>query len=225
MVPSRRRLGALRSERTLGEDGLVEKGVSVKRFGTDIFAMKRPPSESSDLSGAALLDELVHRHAREIQLFLYKICGDHHDAEELAQDVFVKAYRHLDGLRELAAARRWLFTIAVNHVNDWLRSRRRRAWRSVAELFEMDHAASGGKPAAEASAKELERCLADAVAKLPDRQRSVVLLHAARGFSHEDVGLSLGISSEAAKVNLFHAREKLRRVVDRYYVSHEREDS
>ena len=64
--------------------------------------------------------------------------------------------------------------------------------------------------------------VAEAVARLPERQRSVVLLHAARGFTHDDVGQSLGISPEAAKVNLFHAREKLRRVVDRYYARGER---
>jgi RNA polymerase sigma-70 factor, ECF subfamily len=184
--------------------------------------MTSPFADPNRLTGAALLDELVHRHAREIQLFLFKVSGNHHDAEELAQDVFVKAFRNLDSLRDPKAARRWLFSIAVNHVNDWMRSRRRSRWRSMRELFDFELISNQEKPSSELSAQELGRCIAEAVAALPERQRSVVLLHAARGFAHEDVGQALGISADAAKVNLFHAREKLRRVVDRYYAQDER---
>ncbi|MEZ6195825.1 MAG: RNA polymerase sigma factor [Planctomycetota bacterium] len=168
--------------------------------------------------GAALLDELVRRHAREIQLFLHKLCGDHHHAEELAQDVFVKAFRNLDSLRDLGSARRWLFAIAVNHFNDWLRPRRRRLVRPVAEIGDFDLAGpASDRPGSELAARELGRAIAEGIFRLPDRQRRVVLLFSAKGFGYAEIGDALGITPEAAKVNLFHAREKLRKIADRYF--------
>ncbi len=166
---------------------------------------------------AALFDRLVLRHSREIHLFLHKLCGNHHDAEELAQDVFVKAYRKLDRLREEAASRRWLYTIAINHFNDWLkpqsRARRRRSLSLDENTAVVD---PRERPVDELMAGELSGWLRDAVAELPDRQRSVLLMFSATGFDYGEIGAALGISSDAVKMSLFHAREKLRVGVERF---------
>lgn len=157
-----------------------------------------------------LFESLVERHAGEVQSYLLRLCGNRHDAEELAQDVFVKAFRKLDTLREIGAARRWLFTIAVNHFNDWISSRAAHRTKG----FEDDDegvADPGPDPRDVLAADELRAVLADGAAELPERQRTVLFLFCARGFDYSDIGEALGISADAVKMSLFHAREKLRR--------------
>lgn len=167
--------------------------------------------------GVRLFDDLVRDHAREIQLFLYKLCGNHHDAEELAQDVFIKAYRKLDTLREPAATRRWLYTIAVNHFNDWVKPRRRSALRAVGDIEDYDLSGSrNDQPAKQAAAIEFSAWLNESILALPDRQRTVLLLFSAKGFDYADIADSLGISADAVKMSLFHAREKLKSRVARF---------
>ncbi|MEE9392959.1 MAG: RNA polymerase sigma factor [Planctomycetota bacterium] len=162
------------------------------------------------------LDALINLHAREIQLFLYKLCGDHHDAEELAQDVFVKAFRRLESLREPAAARRWLYAIAVNHFNDWLKPQRRRFLRAQSSLESRDVAAAiSEKPVKETLARELSDTLMSCVQDLPNRQRVVLLMYSAKGFGYAEIGEALGITADAVKMSLFYAREKLRGQIEK----------
>ncbi|MFT7618933.1 MAG: RNA polymerase sigma-70 factor (ECF subfamily) [Planctomycetota bacterium] len=162
-------------------------------------------------------DELLERHSREIQVFLYKLCGNHHDAEELAQDVFVKAFRKLSTLREAGATRRWLYTIAVNHFNDWIKPKRRAILRTVLEIEEQ--IIEDGKkeqPQEAALSHELSEWLREATMQLPERQRTVLLLFSATGFDYQEIASTLNISTDAVKMSLFHARERLRIQVDRY---------
>ncbi len=165
-------------------------------------------------------DLLVNLHAREIRRFLERLCGNHHDAEELAQDVFVKAYRALDSLRDPQAARRWLYRIAARHFNDWLRPAGRRRARSMAELpIDGPQARDEDRPGPRLMADELQERIQAWTRELPERQRTVLLMHAMAGFDYAEIAHALGISPEAVKVNLFHAREKLRRKVERFMES------
>jgi RNA polymerase sigma-70 factor, ECF subfamily len=172
------------------------------------------------MDAATSFEALVRTYAPEIESFLRRLCGNRHDAEELAQDVFVKAYRKIDTLREAAAARRWLFTIAVNRFNDWVTPRKRRAMAAAESIDETAPPRSPERsPAEHVAADELSRWLTDAVARLPERQRSVVLLFMARGFDYGEIAGALGISSDAVKMSLFHAREKLRGRMERFFES------
>ncbi|MCA9322623.1 MAG: sigma-70 family RNA polymerase sigma factor [Planctomycetes bacterium] len=177
---------------------------------------KDPVTGDPELARVRLFDELIERHGREIRLFLQRLCGNHHDAEELTQDVFVKAFRRLDGLRESAAARRWLYTIAVNHFNDWIKPLRRTALRPLGDMIEEDaRFASTERPSAQAMADEFSRSLGGWILALPDRQRTVLLLHSTKGFDYLQIGEALGITVDAVKMSLFHAREKLRKKAER----------
>ena len=181
------------------------------------LAPEGDPARTTTDTGIRLFEDLVQNHAREIQLFLYKLCGNHHDAEELAPDVFIKAYRKIDTLREPAATRRWLYTIAVNHFNDWIKPRRRTAMRAIGDIDDYD--LSGPRqdqPAKQAAAIEFSAWLNECILGLPDRQRTVLLLFSAKGFDYGDIADSLGISADAVKMSLFHAREKLKRRVAKF---------
>ena len=185
------------------------------------MAMRLAPvgerAENLPESGVRVFEDLVRDHAREIQLFLRKLCGNHHDAEELAQDVFIKAYRKLDTLREPAATRRWLYTIAVNHFNDWIKPRRRAAMRAIGDIDDFDLSnPKSVQPAKQAAAVEFSAWLDESILALPDRQRTVLLLFSAKGFDYADIADALGISPDAVKMSLFHAREKLKKRVARF---------
>ena len=174
------------------------------------------PKASPELEKQALFERLVALHSREICGFLAKLCGNHHDAEELAQDVFVKAHRAIDGLRVPEASRRWLFTIAVDQFQDWIKPKKRRILRAVTDIEASDPAVdAAARPPMQAMASELSGRLESWIAALPDRQRTVLLLHSQRGFDYDQIASILEISVDAVKMSLFHAREKLRSRVER----------
>ena len=182
-----------------------------------LWDSSRLPEQSKEAGRRAAFDALIDRHAREIQSFLHKLCGNHHDAEELAQDVFIKAFRRLDSLREEKASRQWLYAIAVNHFNDWVRPKRRAILRSMVPIEEsLMPAVSLTGPEQRAMNEELSRWLQEAVLRLPERQRTVLLLHSATGFDYQEIAKTLGISTDAVKMSLFHARERLRAKVERF---------
>jgi len=162
-------------------------------------------------------EALVSEYSREIRLFLGKLCGNHHDAEELAQDVFVKAFRKIETLRDPLARRRWLYTIAINHFNDWIRPKKRRMARAVGEIGDYEVAGPRGeRPSRQAMTHELSDMLLENIIRLPERQRVVLLMFSAKGFNYADIAEALGITVDAVKMSLFHAREKLRRSLNRY---------
>ena len=169
-----------------------------------------PAEFAGESNRARRFEMLVRRHSREIRLFLQKLCGRPEDAEELAQDVFVKAYRKLDSLRDDRAARRWLYRIAINRFNDWLKPKRRAAMRTVEGLDLEPLARLETAPEPRMMGRELSHWLDDAIRSLPDRQRTVLVLHVDRGLDYAAISETLGITPDAVKMSLFHAREKLR---------------
>lgn len=173
---------------------------------------REPAADRAAGSRPQSFEEIAARHAREIVLFLRRHTGDHHDAEDLAQDVFVRAWRSFGTLRDAAAARTWLYQIALNRFSDFVRSRRRSAdrLRQVAAPEAEGEAGPGTRPDKATMARELDARLREAILALPARQRDVILLVTARGFGYPEIAAMLGISVDAVKMSLFHAREKLR---------------
>jgi RNA polymerase sigma-70 factor (ECF subfamily) len=151
-----------------------------------------------------LLDEWVPRVYR----FALRLCRDRHAAEDLTQETFLRAWRHRAGLRDVRAARVWLFRIAANL---W-RDQARRGRLPVARAGPLDDTEPGRSEPPERLAEgreELARALA-ALDALPPRQREVLYLSACEGLAAAEVAAVLGISPEAAKASLSLARRRLR---------------
>jgi RNA polymerase sigma-70 factor (ECF subfamily) len=166
---------------------------------------------SREVSLTARFEELIDRHSREIYGYFLRALRNHHDAEELSQDVFVKAFRHLDSLREPGAVRGWLFSIAVRQLLDHLRSRGRSQDGAVHQL--QDEASltdEGVAPERAAMAREMREFLLEEALLLPERQRSVMLMHMTGAMDYEAMAKALKITTTAAKMSLFHGRERLR---------------
>jgi RNA polymerase sigma-70 factor (ECF subfamily) len=143
----------------------------------------------------------------DIHAYLCRLVGDRHQAEDLAQDTFVKAYRALGRLPGDANVRAWLYRIATNTALDCLRRRRLISWLP---LFERDNHPAAQNSFAESSleAVVVQRTLS----RLTPRYRVPLVLYACQGLSTAEIARVLKISQGAVKTRLFRAREKFRRL-------------
>jgi RNA polymerase sigma-70 factor (ECF subfamily) len=140
------------------------------------------------------------------------------EADEAVQDAFVKAYSHLASFREELPFEVWFTRILINGCLDRIKSRNRRErWiapmpessaseRNLAERM----AASGPSPEDQLLARERRQRLANALARLPARQRSVFMLSHYEGCTSREVSAMTGLNESTVRVHLFRAIRKLR---------------
>lgn len=153
-------------------------------------------------------DRLVERYQRDVYRLCYRYVNNHHDANDLAQDVFLKAYRAIGKFRGDSAFSTWLYRIAVNTCLNF-RSLRRLQQEELSE-----HLADGGVGVAERlQSDERSALVRAAVSKLPEKQRATLILKIYHDLTHEEVARVLGASVGTVKANLFHALGNLRKLV------------
>lgn len=151
-------------------------------------------------------DVLVARYQRPIYRLCYRYVNNHEDANDLAQDAFLKAWRAISGFRGESAFSTWLYRIAVNACLNH-RSLKRPLTQELPEVL------VDPRPGAEAEAERGDdaRRIRAAVSRLPDRQRATLILKIYHDLTHEEVAAILGSSVGTVKANLFHALANLRR--------------
>jgi RNA polymerase sigma-70 factor (ECF subfamily) len=155
-------------------------------------------------------DQLVVRHQRQVYLLCHRFTGNHEDASELAQDVFVRAYRALGSFKGQAAFTTWLYRIGVNQCLNRLGKRSARLEPLDEATIEQtrDEPADGAMLRAERAAR-----VRRAIAQLPEKQRATLILRAYHELPHEEIARVLGGSVGAAKTNLHHALKRLRTIL------------
>jgi RNA polymerase sigma-70 factor (ECF subfamily) len=158
--------------------------------------------EGSDDAFAAL----VRIHQRRAYSVVRAIVLSHEDAEDAVQEGFLHAHRALDRFRPDQPFGAWLYRIMANAALDLVR---RRKVRDADEL--PDNIAIPFRDPAEAG--ELRERLQEALTHLTTRQRSVIVLHDVEGFTHGEIGRTLGIPVGTARSDLHHARATLRRLL------------
>jgi RNA polymerase sigma-70 factor (ECF subfamily) len=170
--------------------------------------------------------ELVARHQRRAARIAYHYLRDSAEADEAVQDAFVKAYQHLASFREELPFDVWFTRILINGCLDRIKSRtRRERWLlpmagarrtggadGPADEREMtDRVASAGlSPEQTLLGRERRRQIATALAKLPERQRSVFVLSHVEGRTSREVSALTGLNESTVRVHLFRAIRKLR---------------
>ena len=158
----------------------------------------------------AAFDELVRRTYRDTLQLATRLAGDEHDARDIVQDTYLRAYRGLRRFRGDSRFRTWLFRITVNCAS----SHQSRARRHRHAALTTDDA---GHPPVEAVVADtgaervsLRADLEAALAALAPKLRAVVVLRDVYDLPHDAIAAELGISQAAAKVRLHRARQQLR---------------
>lgn len=162
---------------------------------------------------APAFDALMGRYKRPVLNFIYRMTGDSSEAEDLAQEVFVKTYRQIrEGrLQPTAAFSTWLFKVARNEALDDVRRRKRKPLDRFDDKGEgVDSIAGREKNASdEAISHETEKLVADAVSQLPEDQKSALILSVYQGCSQADIAAILSCSIKAVESRLYRARQYL----------------
>ncbi len=156
-------------------------------------------------------DRLVARHRRSIYQLCYRFVGNHADATDLTQDVFLRAFRALRGFKGEASVATWFYRIAVNLSLNKVTARTPRT-----EPVEDRHLLASAEPDAMSRLLERERArrVRAAIAKLPKTQRATLILRVYQDLSHQEIAEVLSSSVGAVKTNFFHALRNLRRLLE-----------
>jgi len=160
----------------------------------------------------AAFDELVRRHADGLYAVVVRLCADRHEAEEVTQEAFLRAWRGLPAFRGDAQFFTWLYRIGVNEARRRADGRRRRQVIVVSLDEQREHASRDGsvQPVDRAEQADLRGTLDAAIAALPVDQRAALVLRDVEGLSTTQAAAVLGLREAAFKSRLHRARELLR---------------
>ena len=161
-------------------------------------------------------DELVKRYQERIYATIYHMTSNHEDANDLAQDSFIKAYQALGSFKGGSSFYTWLYRIAVNKTINFLKQRKNRTHMSLNDLdFNAEHdpdlmaLISHKTPRRDAGLSELQEKLNAALLKLSEPHRLVVVLHDVQGQSHEEIAKVMDCNIGTVRSRLFYARQQL----------------
>jgi RNA polymerase sigma-70 factor (ECF subfamily) len=165
---------------------------------------------------------LVQDYKNRIHSYICRLTNDSPDAEDITQEVFIRAYQALHAFRHDAAVDTWLYRIATNLVIDRFR-RGKRAPQMVPvsgeeeeAVLELPSTDRGLDPQANVQLTELQAQVQKAIHSLPAKLRAVVVLHDMEGLSYEEVAQAVGCPVGTVKSRLFNARLLLRRKLQHY---------
>lgn len=172
-------------------------------------------------------DELVERYQRRAVSVAHRLLGNLHDAMEVSQEAFVRAFRNLDSLENQNRFGSWLLRIVTNLSLNFRRDRA--AGKRNVSLDESpmgEHGASEGRwtawpgdedfPGGDLAAEELREIVQNAISRLPEAQRTALVLFSLEQLPQKDVAGIMNCSVEAVKWHVFQARKSLRQTLAEY---------
>ncbi len=162
---------------------------------------------------------VVERHSHSLFRLAYRMTGNEHDAEEVVQETFLRAYRRLNKFESRSSFSTWLYRIAVNCSLDFSRKRRQHDEHQLAPNPELPDPVES-LPASEPSADrlvmsaEVRRKVEATMNELTEKEKAAFVLRHYEGMSIEEVARAMGLRANAAKNNIFRAVQKLRRALE-----------
>jgi RNA polymerase sigma-70 factor (ECF subfamily) len=178
-----------------------------------ILACRGAPLEHA----RALVGELARRHLERLASFICGITGDSAAALDLAQEAFVRVYKHRDNYKEVARFTTWLYTIGRNLALNEIRNRKRRPLAGAGGDDSNEAGALATAPArtegpsAAAEKADVATVVRAAVAELPDHYRTVVILCDLEGRTYAEAAEVLEVPVGTIRSRLSRAREQLER--------------
>ena len=164
----------------------------------------------------AAYDELVRRYQQRIYATVYHMTSNHEDANDLAQEAFIKAYHALKTFKGGSSFYTWVYRIAVNKTLNFLKQRKSRTAMSLNDLdFSAENdpdlvaLISEKTPRRDAVLGELQQKLNEAMQQLSEPHRMVVTLHDVQGLAHEEIAEIMECNVGTVRSRLFYARQQL----------------
>jgi len=164
----------------------------------------------------AAYDELVQKYQQRIYATVYHMTSNHEDANDLAQEAFIKGFQALKSFKVGSSFYTWVYRIAVNKTINFLKQRKNRSHMSLNDLdFNTEHdpdlvaLVSDKTPRRDVNLSELQEKLNEAMQKLSDSHRLVVTLHDVQGLSHEEIAKIMDCNIGTVRSRLFYARQQL----------------
>jgi RNA polymerase sigma-70 factor (ECF subfamily) len=155
-------------------------------------------------------DLIVERHRRTVYQLCYRFVGNHEDASDLSQDVFLRAYRGLRSFRGHSSLATWLYRIGVNVCLNRVSVKT----PPTESIDDRPHIDSRSESASDRLLRD-ERAarVRAAIAELPRKQRATLILRTYHEMSHQEIAEVLGSSVGAVKANFFHALGNLKKLL------------
>ena len=204
----------------------AQSAARAKMTAEQLEARQLQRSEDDDLIRAAQsgdrssFDALVRRYDRSVLRLALHMLGHEQDAQDVHQEAFIKAYRHLANFRFECSFYTWLYRIVTNLCLDQLRRRKSRredpstvddgSGESIDLLANLTDGRASANPARELERKTMNVAIQDALAELTPRERTVFELKHYQGLKLRTIGEMLSTTEETAKNTLFRATRKLR---------------
>lgn len=155
-------------------------------------------------------DAIVERHRRSVYQLCYRFVGNHEDASDLSQDVFLRAYRGLRSFRGHSSLATWLYRIGVNVCLNRVSAK----VPQTESIEEHQHIDTRRESASERVLRgERAARVRAAIAQLPRKQRATLILRMYHEMSHQEIAGVLGSSVGAVKANFFHALGNLKKLL------------
>lgn len=155
----------------------------------------------------ALFGDYLERYQAIVFRTAWRLTGSREDAEDVAQEVFLKLHHHMERLPEDSDVAKWLYRVTVNQSLDLRRRRRAMAGEAVLEGL------GDGKQTAleQAEFSEQRERLARWIPRLAEGERAALVLRDLEGLSTREAAEILGVSEETVRTSVHRAKEKLRR--------------
>jgi len=153
------------------------------------------------------LEAIYKQFNRPLFNLVYRYTYNREIAEDLLQDIFIKVFSHLQDIRNEETFVGWIYRIAINTCYSYLRRKKSQLQRTI-PLNEVEGTIEGKTN--ESGDQIMKKSLDDAVKILPDKMKSIFLLHDVQGFKHKEIARMLGCSMGTSKSQLFKARMKIR---------------
>jgi len=171
--------------------------------------------------------EMVRSYQHRVFNIVYRILGDRAESEEVAQEVFIAVFKHIDGFRGDSKFSTWLFRIATNRAKNRAKYRARRnrdRHRDIDDTpaSEVDQNPVGGetdRPDREAMGRELESVVQDGLETLNEKHRTAIVLCDIEDLSYAEMADVLEVAEGTVKSRLYRARRQLKEFIDEHYHS------
>jgi len=157
-------------------------------------------------------EELVTEYRERVYRVAWRILRDDEDAEDAAQEAFIKVFRSIERFERRSSLYTWIYRITVNIALNKLKRDKFRRMVPLGDMIRKD-TRPGTDPGRVAESSEIGRRIGEAVTSLPEKQRAVFTLKFYEGLSHKEIAEIVGCSEGTSKANYFHAIRKLRRLL------------